>query len=127
MTFTTLINPADETVIRDIEHTTVDGVDRAIARATVAQQGWAALAPAERASALRRFAVAVDGAVEDLAALEVLNSGHPITQARWEAGHVRDVLTYYSAAPERMIGKQIPVAGGLDVTFLEPIGVVGVI
>ncbi len=40
---------------------------------------------------------------------------------------MRDVLTYYSAAPERMIGKQIPVAGGLDITFLEPLGVVGVI
>jgi acyl-CoA reductase-like NAD-dependent aldehyde dehydrogenase len=59
--------------------------------------------------------------------LEVTNSGHPISQARWEAGHVRDVLNYYSAAPERMIGKQIPVAGGIDVTFLEPIGVVGII
>ena len=59
--------------------------------------------------------------------LEVHNSGHPIGQARWEAGHVRDVLNYYSAAPERMIGKQIPVAGGIDITFLEPLGVVGVI
>jgi acyl-CoA reductase-like NAD-dependent aldehyde dehydrogenase len=92
-----------------------------------AQHSWAALAPAARAGALRDFAAAVDGAVEELAGLEVLNSGHPITQARWEAGHVRDVLTYYSAAPERMLGKQIPVAGGLDVTFLEPLGVVGVI
>ncbi len=59
--------------------------------------------------------------------LEVTNSGHPLGQARWEAGHVRDVLTYYSAAPERMIGQQIPVAGGIDITFLEPLGVVGVI
>ncbi|HEY5231524.1 MAG TPA: aldehyde dehydrogenase family protein, partial [Galbitalea sp.] len=59
--------------------------------------------------------------------LEVGNSGHPISQARWEAGHVRDVLNYYAAAPERMIGKQIPVAGGIDLTFLEPLGVVGVI
>ena len=58
---------------------------------------WAALAPAERAAALRRFAAAVDGAIEELALLEVVNSGHPITQARWEAGHVRDVLNYYSA------------------------------
>jgi len=81
----------------------------------------------DRANALRRFAVAVGGAIEELAWLEVRNSGHPISQARWEAGHVRDVLNYYAAAPERMIGKQIPVAGGLDITFLEPLGVVGVI
>jgi acyl-CoA reductase-like NAD-dependent aldehyde dehydrogenase len=69
----------------------------------------------------------VEGAIDELAMLEVVNSGHPISQARWEAGHVRDVLNYYSAAPERLIGKQIPVAGGIDVTFLEPLGVVGVI
>jgi acyl-CoA reductase-like NAD-dependent aldehyde dehydrogenase len=124
---TVLINPADETVLRTIEHVSLEDVDDAIARAVQAQRGWAALAPAERAAALRRFAVAVDGAVEELAWLEVRNSGHPISQARWEAGHVRDVLNYYSAAPERMIGKQIPVAGGIDITFLEPLGVVGVI
>ncbi len=124
---TTLINPADETVLRTIEHVSLEGVDDAIARAVTAQRAWAALAPVERANALRRFAMAVEGAIEELAWLEVRNSGHPISQARWEAGHVRDVLNYYAAAPERMIGKQIPVAGGLDLTFLEPLGVVGVI
>jgi acyl-CoA reductase-like NAD-dependent aldehyde dehydrogenase len=124
---TTLINPADETFLRRIEHTTVEGVDEAVARAVVAQRGWASLAPVERANALRRFAAVVELANEELAWLEVRNSGHPISQARWEAGHVRDVLNYYSAAPERMIGKQIPVAGGIDLTFLEPLGVVGVI
>jgi acyl-CoA reductase-like NAD-dependent aldehyde dehydrogenase len=124
---TTLINPSDETVLRTVEQVSVEGVDDAVARAVDAQRRWAALAPVERANALRRFAATVDAAVEELAWLEVGNSGHPISQARWEAGHVRDVLNYYAAAPERMIGKQIPVAGGLDLTFLEPLGVVGVI
>jgi acyl-CoA reductase-like NAD-dependent aldehyde dehydrogenase len=124
---TTLINPSDETVLRAIEHTSIEGVDDAVARAVSAQRRWASLAPVERANALRRFAGVVEGAIEELAWLEVRNSGHPISQARWEAGHVRDVLNYYSAAPERMIGKQIPVAGGIDLTFLEPLGVVGVI
>ena len=127
MTSTTLINPADETVIREVAHTTLAEVDDAVLHAMSAQKSWAALAPAERAAGLRRFAAAVEGAIEELAMLEVVNSGHPIGQARWEAGHVRDVLNYYAAAPERLIGKQIPVAGGLDVTFLEPLGVVGVI
>ncbi len=122
-----LVNPATETQLRVIEQTTIEGVDDAVARAVAAQKLWAALAPAARAGALRDFATAVDGALDELAALEVANSGHPVTQARWEAGHVRDVLTYYSAAPERMLGQQIPVAGGLDVTFLEPLGVVGII
>ncbi len=124
---TILINPADETVILEQPLTSLDGVDAAVARAVAAQEAWAALAPADRARGLRRFAAAVDSAVEELAALEVLNSGHPIGSARWEAGHVRDVLDYYAGAPERMIGQQIPVAGGIDVTFHEPLGVVGVI
>ncbi|MBW4032040.1 MAG: aldehyde dehydrogenase [Acidobacteria bacterium] len=127
MSATILINPADETVIREVAHTSLEEVDTAVERAVAAQVRWAALAPADRARALRRFAAAVDGAVEELAALEVLNSGHPIGSARWEAGHVRDVLEYYAGAPERMIGQQIPVAGGIDVTFHEPLGVVGII
>ncbi len=127
MTSIELINPATEAVIRSIELADVDQVDSAIAAAAVAQKRWAGFSPAERASGLRRFAAAVEGAIEELALLEVVNSGHPISQARWEAGHVRDVLNYYSAAPERLIGKQIPVAGGIDMTFLEPLGIVGII
>jgi acyl-CoA reductase-like NAD-dependent aldehyde dehydrogenase len=123
----TLINPADETVLQTVEHFSAEQVDDAVARAVSAQRTWAALAPAARADALRRFASVVGGDNENLARLEVGNSGHPISQARWEAGHVRDVLNYYAAAPERMLGRQIPVAGGLDITFLEPLGVVGVI
>jgi acyl-CoA reductase-like NAD-dependent aldehyde dehydrogenase len=69
----------------------------------------------------------VDSAREELAGLEVRNSGHTITNARWEAGNVRDVLDYYAAAPERLFGRQIPVADGIDVTFKEPLGVVGII
>jgi len=124
---TTIINPANESVIAEVPQSSLELVDESIARAVIAQRGWAALAPAERAAALRRFAATVGDSIEELALLEVANSGHPISQARWEAGHVRDVLNYYAAAPERLIGKQIPVAGGIDVTFLEPLGVVGVI
>jgi acyl-CoA reductase-like NAD-dependent aldehyde dehydrogenase len=69
----------------------------------------------------------VDASLEELAQLEVRNSGHTISNARWEAGNVRDVLHYYAGAPERLTGRQIPVAGGVDVTFREPLGVVGVI
>lgn len=127
MSSTTIINPADESVIAEVAHTPLDEVDAAVARAVRAQRGWASLAPADRAAALRRFAAVVDSHVEELALLEVRNSGHPIGSARWEAGHVRDVLNYYAGAPERMIGAQIPVAGGIDVTFHEPIGVIGVI
>src|SRR6202035_4254712 len=85
------------------------------------------VAPGDRARLLRRFADAVDAHLEELAALEVANAGHPVGSARWEAGNVRDVLEYYAGAPERHAGRQIPVDGGVDLTFYEPIGVVGVI
>ncbi|HEX7430196.1 MAG TPA: aldehyde dehydrogenase family protein, partial [Mycobacterium sp.] len=123
----TLINPATEQQLRTVERVDEAGVDEAVARAAAAQRAWAALTPADRAGALRAFATVVDAHVDELATLEVANSGHPIGNAEWEAGHVRDVLQFYAASPERLSGKQIPVAGGLDVTFNEPIGVVGVI
>lgn len=127
MTTSQVVNPATEEVLTTVGHLDVAAVDDAVARAAVAQRAWARLAPAERAAALRAFAGVVDAHIAELAALEVANSGHPIAQAEWEAGHVRDVLQFYSATPERLSGKQIPVAGGLDVTFNEPLGVVGVI
>lgn len=122
-----VINPTTEERLRTIAQTDEAEVDDAVARAKSAQRVWARLHPAERGAALRAFATAVDGHIDELAQLEVANSGHPIGNARWEAGHVRDVLHYYSATPDRLSGKQIPVAGGWDVTFNEPIGVVGVI
>lgn len=123
----TLINPATEEAMETIEHASIEDTDRAIAAAKKAQKVWAAMTPADRAKALRNFAAAVDSDIETLAALEVRNSGHPIGQARWEAEHVRNVLEYFSASPERLVGKQIPVAGGIDITFNEPLGVVGII
>jgi betaine-aldehyde dehydrogenase len=124
---THLINPATEQPLQAVELLDAAAVDDAVARATVAQRTWAALPPADRAAALRSFAAVVDAHIGELAALEVANAGHPVSAAEWEAGHVRDVLQYYAASPERLSGKQIPVAGGLDVTFHEPIGVIGVI
>ncbi|HEX7304349.1 aldehyde dehydrogenase family protein [Lentzea sp.] len=126
MTFD-VINPATEKVVRSVPHTTLGDTDAAIGRAQKAFESWRTVAPGDRARLLRRFAEVVDAHNEELARLEVENSGHTIGNARWEAGNVRDVLQYYSAAPERLFGKQIPVAGGLDVTFHEPLGVVGVI
>jgi acyl-CoA reductase-like NAD-dependent aldehyde dehydrogenase len=122
-----VLNPATEKVIRTISLATQDDADAAIARAAKAFETWRDVTPADRGRLLRRFADAVDADLENLAALEVENAGHTIGNARWEAGNVRDVLTYYSAAPERLFGKQIPVAGGIDITFQEPLGVVGVI
>jgi acyl-CoA reductase-like NAD-dependent aldehyde dehydrogenase len=123
----TVLNPATEQAVTTVTQASAEEADAAIARAAAAQQGWRSVSPGDRAGLLRAFAAAVDAHVDELAGLEVAGSGHPLGQARWEAGHVRDVLLYYSAAPERLIGKQIPVPGGLNVTFHEPVGVVGLI
>jgi acyl-CoA reductase-like NAD-dependent aldehyde dehydrogenase len=122
-----VINPATEQRVTSIELLDRDETDAAIARSRAAFAGWRTMAPGDRARLLRRFAEAVDADREHLARMEVENSGHTIGNARWEAGNVRDVLTYYSAAPERLIGSQIPVPDGIDITFHEPLGVVGVI
>jgi acyl-CoA reductase-like NAD-dependent aldehyde dehydrogenase len=127
MTVREIINPATEQVVASVDGYDVEATDAAIARSRKAFASWKLVSPGDRARLLRRFAEAVDTDRERLAQLEVTNSGHTISNARWEAGNVRDVIAYYSASPERLIGQQIPVADGLDVTFHEPLGVIGVI
>ena len=127
MSTTSVINPATEEVVAQVGRASLEEADAAIEEAHAAFASWRAVGPADRGRILRRFADTVDAHLEELARLEVANSGHTIGNARWEAGNVRDCLTYYSAAPERLFGRQIPVPGGIDITFKEPLGVVGVI
>jgi len=122
-----VINPATEEVVTSIEQADEAATDTAIERAARAFPSWRDVAPADRARMLRAFAATVDAHLEELAQLEVANAGHTISNARWEAGNVRDVLNYFSATPERLFGRQIPVPGGVNITFKEPLGVVGVI
>ncbi len=122
-----VVNPATEQVLTTVAMADTAETDLAVARAGRAFETWRQVSPADRGRLLRRFSEQVDGHLEELAQLEVGNAGHTIGNARWEAGNVRDVLNYFSAAPERLFGRQIPVAGGVDLTFHEPLGVVGVI
>ncbi|WP_269855003.1 aldehyde dehydrogenase family protein [Streptomyces sp. RPT161] len=122
-----VLNPATEEPIATVPATTPREVDAAVRRAARAQADWAATSAADRARLLRRFAATVDQHTEELARLEVREAGHPIGNARWEAGNVRDLLEYAAGGAERLLGAQIPVPGGLDVTFHEPLGVIGVI
>ncbi|MEU2120665.1 aldehyde dehydrogenase family protein [Nocardia niwae] len=127
MTTAQVVNPATEQVVTTVELVGEAETDAAIARAQHASAAWREVAPGDRARLLRRFAEAVESDLEPLALLEVANAGHTIGNARWEAGNVRDVLHYAAGMPERLLGSQIPVAGGVDITFHEPLGVVGVI
>ncbi|MEV2245831.1 aldehyde dehydrogenase family protein [Streptomyces sp. NPDC049970] len=122
-----VLDPATEQLVATVPATTAAEVGTAVTRAAAAQRTWAALAPADRARLLRRFAVLVDENAEQLARLEVTEAGHTLGNARWEAANVRDLLDYAAGGVERLTGRQIPVPGGIDLTLLEPLGVVGVI
>ena len=104
----TVLNPATEEPVTTVTQASAEQADAAIGAAAAAQAAWRDVAPGDRARLLRAFAAVVDAHVEELAVLEVTGSGHPLGQARWEAGHVRDVLLYYSAAPERLCGLADP-------------------
>jgi acyl-CoA reductase-like NAD-dependent aldehyde dehydrogenase len=107
MTTHEVINPATEQVVTTVELLDEAAADAAIARSRKAFGSWRAIGPGDRSRLLRRFAEAVDADRENLARIEVANSGHPISNARWEAGNVRDVIAYYAGAPERLTGQQI--------------------
>ena len=124
---TAILNPATEETIAEVEAAGVDETDAAVARAKAAFQAWRAVAPADRARLLRRLATLVEEHGEELARLESRNVGKPIQGARGEIGMVAQVFHYYAGAVDKNFGETIPVAGGVDLTFREPLGVVGLI
>jgi acyl-CoA reductase-like NAD-dependent aldehyde dehydrogenase len=124
---TTVVNPATEEPIAEVEAAGVDETDAAVARAKEAFPGWRAVSPGDRARLLRRLATLVEEHGEELARTESRNVGKPIAGARGEVGMVAEVFHYYAGAVDKHFGETIPVAGGVDLTFREPLGVVGLI
>jgi betaine-aldehyde dehydrogenase len=123
----TVLNPATEEPIAELERASVEETDEAVARAREAFPGWRAVAPADRARLLRRLATLVEAHAEELARIESRNVGKPISGARGEVGMVAQVLHFYAGAVDKHYGDTIPVAGGVAATFREPLGVVGLI
>ena len=123
----TVLNPATEEPIAELERAGIEETDAAVARAKAAFPGWRALAPADRGRLLRRLATLIEEQHEDLSRLESTNAGKPISGARGEIGMVAQVFHFYAGAVDKHYGETIPVAGGIDVTFREPVGVVGLI
>ena len=124
---TAVLNPATEEVIAEVEAAGREQTDAAVARAKDAFPSWRAVAPTDRARLLRRLATLVEEHGEELARLESRNVGKPIQSARGEVGMVAEVFHYYAGAIDKHLGETIPVAGGVDLTFREPLGVVGLI
>jgi betaine-aldehyde dehydrogenase len=123
----TVLNPATEEPIAELEQAGIDETDEAVARATEAFPAWRAVAPGDRARLLRRLATLVEENVEELAQIESRNVGKPISGARGEIGMVAEVFHFYAGAVDKHFGETIPVAGGVAATFREPLGVVGLI
>jgi betaine-aldehyde dehydrogenase len=124
---TAILNPATEEVIAEVDAAGVEETDAAVARAKEAFPAWRAVAPADRARLLRSLATLVEEHGEELARIESRNVGKPIAGARGEVGMVAEVFHYYAGAVDKHFGETIPVAGGVDLTFREPLGVVGLI
>ena len=122
-----VVEPATEQVMAEVPRAGADEVDAAVARAKAAFPAWRAVTPGDRAALLHRLANALEERAEDLARLEARNVGKPIADARGEMEMVVQTFRYYAGAPERLLGHTIPVAGGVDMTFREPLGVVGLI
>jgi acyl-CoA reductase-like NAD-dependent aldehyde dehydrogenase len=122
-----VIEPATEQVMAEIPRAGKEETDAAIDRAGSAFPSWRAVAPAERSALLHRLTDAIAERADELAELEARNAGKPISDARGEMGMVVETFRYYAGAPERLTGKTIPVSGGVDMTFREPLGVVGLI
>jgi acyl-CoA reductase-like NAD-dependent aldehyde dehydrogenase len=122
-----VVEPATAGVMAEVPRAGVDEVDAAVAAAKAAFPAWRAVAPADRAALIRRLADGLEAEAGALATLEARNAGKPISDARGEIGMVIECFRYYAAAPERLLGHTIPVAGGVDMTFREPLGVVGLI
>ena len=123
----TVLEPATEGALAEIPKAGVEETDAAVARARAAFPSWRAIAADQRAAVLRRIGAAIAERSEDLSRLEARNVGKPIADARAEVAMVAAVFDYYAGAPERLVGETIPVAGGVDMTFREPLGVVGLI
>jgi len=124
---TTVLNPATGEAIAEVPAASVEETDAAVARARAAYPAWRAVAPADRGRLLRRLATLVEEHHEELSRIESRNAGKPISGARGEIGMVAQVFHFYAGAVDKHHGETIPVAGGVDMTFREPLGVVGLI
>jgi acyl-CoA reductase-like NAD-dependent aldehyde dehydrogenase len=122
-----VLNPATEEVITEIPTAEIADMDRAVEAARRAFPAWARVSVADRARLIRRLATLIEECADELAELETSNVGKPISDSRGEVQMVADVFHFYAGAVDKHYGESIPVAGGIDVTFREPLGVVGLI
>jgi acyl-CoA reductase-like NAD-dependent aldehyde dehydrogenase len=122
------INPATEEKIAAAASGDAADVDAAVkaARRALEQKSWRGMSPHERTRLLLRIADTVEKHVEELAQLETLNNGCPISFARAQIADVAQTFRYYSGWPTKIYGETNPSGPEtLNYTLREPIGVCG--
>ena len=122
-----LINPSDGSEICRIARGTAPDIDAAVSAGRSALNGeWGHMTALERGRILTRLGELVLERVEDLAALEAMDVGKPLTQARADAVALARYCEFYGGAADKMMGETIPYLDGYTVyTLREPHGVTG--
>ena len=129
-TFTTL-NPATGEALAEVAEGGAEDIDRAVAAARRAFNGpWSRAKPAERQALLLRLADLVEANIEELAALDTLDMGAPISRTRNNRQRAVGMLRYYAGQAVSILGETIEnsLPGEIfSYTLKEPVGVVGAI
>ncbi|MEC8011625.1 MAG: betaine-aldehyde dehydrogenase [Pseudomonadota bacterium] len=120
------INPADGAVLADVESASEADVNAAVASAQQGQKVWAAMTGAERAKVLFKAAEILRSRNDELALLETLDTGKPLSETSVvDILTGVDVLEYYAGLATTLEGQQIPLRGtSFAYTRREPLGVV---
>ena len=122
-----VLNPFNATKITAIAEATEEDVDRAVAAAKAAFPAWAKMAAHDRGALMLKLADSIEARAEEFIALEALDTGHPVMDAR-RLDVPRTVLCfrYFGGMADKLQGDVLPVdAGFLNYVKREPIGVVG--
>ena len=124
------VNPATGETIAEISEGDAADIDLAVRAARAAFDGpWAKFSASERGKVLWRIGDLILKHLDELARLETLDAGKPISETtRVDIPYSADVFHYYAGAATKIEGATIPVSGPFfNYTIREPIGVVGLI
>ena len=122
-----LVNPSDGNEICQIARGNQADIDAAVAAADKAlNSDWGRMTALERGRILTKIGQLVLERVDDLAALEAMDVGKPLTQARADAVALARYMEFYGGAADKVHGETIPYLDGYTVyTLREPHGVTG--
>ncbi|MBT9290688.1 aldehyde dehydrogenase family protein [Prosthecodimorpha staleyi] len=122
-----LEDPSHGEIVGSIARGSAGDVDAAVASARAALQGpWGRLSAAERGRILARIGEIVTTRIDDLAAIEAMDVGKPLKQARADAIALARYMEFYAGACDKIMGETIPYLDGYTVyTLRQPHGVTG--